>query len=73
MDDWNNIYYEALDLEKEFIQTFDLSKKESLFSSWITLKIFGCRYTDAEKMEFLERVHTQILKYYVGILYTIDE
>lgn len=79
-DDWDSIYGEALRLEANFIKTHDISTKRLIFNQWITVKTWGLiliermKYNDSlEKKESLDRIHSNLMRYNIGILYTIDE
>jgi hypothetical protein len=79
-DDWDSIYGEALRLEGNFIKTSDISTKRLIFNQWITVKTWGLlliervNYNDSlEKKESLDRIHSNMMRHNIGILYTIDE
>ena len=79
-DDWDSIYGEALRLEANFIKTHDISTKRLIFNQWITVKTWGLiliermKYNDSlEKKESLDRIHSNLMRFNIGILYTIDE
>lgn len=79
-DNWDSIYGEALMLEANFIKTYDISTKRLIFNQWITIKTWGLiliermKYNDSlEKKESLDRIHSNLMRHNIGILYTIDE